>query len=199
MWADGVPLAQFEFVQGHIFFTVLHSFKSLLALSLSPLSLPFMFSLCPLALPMSLSLHLPLPLSRNTSPHSLSLASLPLSLLLPLPFSFPPSLSPALPLPSLSPPLSLPTYVSIRERSAYNNFTICTEEIAECLLIPWPNPMVEDMFLKIHATYFHACPSEELSDPPPGIVFALVMTPICLIPVMVMLVVLKTKDGDRSS
>ena len=157
-----------------------------------------MFSLCPLALPMSLSLHLPLPLSRNTSPLSLSLASLPLSLLLPLPFSFPPSLSPALPLPSL-PSLSPHLCLSIRERSAYNNFTICTEEIAECLLIPWPNPMVEDTFLKIHATYFHACPTEELSDPPPGIVFALVMTPICLIPVMVMLVVLKTKDGDGSS
>ncbi|CAL8265241.1 receptor activity-modifying protein 2 isoform X1 [Gadus morhua] len=84
-------------------------------------------------------------------------------------------------------------------RSAYNNFTTCTEEIAECLLIPWPNPMVEEMFLQIHGTYFHDCPTEELSDPPPAVVLALVMTPICLIPVMVVLVVLKTKNGDGSS
>ncbi|CAL8273295.1 unnamed protein product [Lota lota] len=84
-------------------------------------------------------------------------------------------------------------------RGAYNNFTICTEEMAECLLIPWPNPMVENMFLNIHSTYFRNCPTEELSDPPPGIVLALVMTPISLLPVMVVLVVLKTKNGDGSS
>ncbi|KAM4597845.1 receptor activity-modifying protein 2 isoform 2-T2 [Polymixia lowei] len=84
-------------------------------------------------------------------------------------------------------------------RSAYNNFTICTEEIAECLLIPWPNPLVEQTFVGIHSKFFQDCPTEELSDPPPGIVFALVMTPICLIPVMVVLVVLKTKNGHGSS
>ncbi|XP_056143682.1 receptor activity-modifying protein 2 isoform X2 [Lampris incognitus] len=83
--------------------------------------------------------------------------------------------------------------------SAYNIFTLCTEEISECLLIPWPNPLVEQTFVEIHAMYFQDCPTEELSDPPPGIVFALVMTPICLIPVMVVLVVLKTKNGDGSS
>ncbi|KAK0146966.1 Receptor activity-modifying protein 1 [Merluccius polli] len=84
-------------------------------------------------------------------------------------------------------------------RSPYNNFTLCTEQIAECLRIPWPNVMVEGIFLQIHAEYFQDCPTEELSDPPPSIVFALVMTPICLIPVMVVLVVLKTKNGDGSS
>ncbi|KAM6957152.1 receptor activity-modifying protein 2 [Aplochiton taeniatus] len=84
-------------------------------------------------------------------------------------------------------------------RSLYNKFTLCTEEIAECLLIPWPNPLVEQTFVEIHTSYFLDCPSEELTDPPPGVVFALVMTPICLIPVMVILVVLKTKNGDGSS
>uniref|UniRef100_A0A4W5K8Y1 Receptor (G protein-coupled) activity modifying protein 2 n=1 Tax=Hucho hucho TaxID=62062 RepID=A0A4W5K8Y1_9TELE len=81
----------------------------------------------------------------------------------------------------------------------YNTFTVCTEEIAECLLIPWPNRMVENKFVNIHSRFFPDCPNEALSDPPPSIVFALVMTPICLIPIMVVLVVLKTKNGDGSS
>lgn len=81
----------------------------------------------------------------------------------------------------------------------YSNLSMCTEEISDCLLIPWPNPLVEQTFVDIHSTYFKDCPTEELSDPPPAIVFALVITPICLIPVMVSLVVLKTKNGDGSS
>ncbi|KAL0992798.1 hypothetical protein UPYG_G00098580 [Umbra pygmaea] len=84
-------------------------------------------------------------------------------------------------------------------KSMYNTFTLCTEDIAECLGIPWPNWMVENTFVDIHSTFFLDCPNEALSDPPPSIVFALVMAPICLIPVMVVLVVLKTKNGDGSS
>ncbi|XP_070704068.1 receptor activity-modifying protein 2 isoform X2 [Pempheris klunzingeri] len=81
----------------------------------------------------------------------------------------------------------------------YSNLSLCTEEISDCLLIPWPNPLVEQTFVNIHSKFFKDCPSEELSDPPPVIVFALVITPICLIPIMVSLVVLKTKNGDGSS
>ncbi|XP_049924465.1 receptor activity-modifying protein 2 isoform X1 [Epinephelus moara] len=81
----------------------------------------------------------------------------------------------------------------------YSNLSQCTEEISDCLVIPWPNPLVEQTFLNIHSRFFKDCPSEELSDPPPVIIFALVITPICLIPVMVSLVVLKTKNGDGSS
>ncbi|XP_058625162.1 receptor activity-modifying protein 2 isoform X2 [Onychostoma macrolepis] len=84
-------------------------------------------------------------------------------------------------------------------KSAYNNFTVCTETVAECLLLPWPNQLVEHTFVNIHSTYFEECPTEALRDPPPSIILALVMTPICLIPVMVVLVVLKTKNGDRRS
>ncbi|KTF95017.1 hypothetical protein cypCar_00022158 [Cyprinus carpio] len=84
-------------------------------------------------------------------------------------------------------------------KSAYNNFTVCTESVADCLLIPWPNQLVENLFVDIHTTYFQECPTEALKDPPPSIILALVMTPICLIPVMVVLVVLKTKNGDRRS
>ncbi|XP_073351005.1 receptor activity-modifying protein 2 isoform X2 [Pagrus major] len=81
----------------------------------------------------------------------------------------------------------------------YSNLSTCTEEISDCLLIPWPNTLVEQTFVDIHSKFFKDCPSEELSDPPPLIIFALVITPICLIPVMVSLVVLKTKNGDGSS
>ncbi|XP_022595025.1 receptor activity-modifying protein 2 isoform X2 [Seriola dumerili] len=84
-------------------------------------------------------------------------------------------------------------------RGLYSNLSLCTEDISDCLLIPWPNPLVEETFVNIHAEFFKDCPTEELNDPPPVIVFALVITPICLIPVMVSLVVLKTKNGDGSS
>ncbi|XP_016341222.1 receptor activity-modifying protein 1-like [Sinocyclocheilus anshuiensis] len=84
-------------------------------------------------------------------------------------------------------------------KSAYNNFTVCTESVADCLLIPWPNQLVEHIFVNIHTSYFQECPTEALKDPPSSIILALVMTPICLIPVMVVLVVLKTKNGDRGS
>ncbi|XP_023119950.1 receptor activity-modifying protein 2 isoform X2 [Amphiprion ocellaris] len=83
--------------------------------------------------------------------------------------------------------------------SLYSNLSHCTEEISDCLLIPWPNPLVEMTFVDIHSRFFQDCPTEELSDPPPAIILALVITPICLIPVMVSLVVLKTKNGDGSS
>ncbi|XP_032393650.1 receptor activity-modifying protein 2 isoform X2 [Etheostoma spectabile] len=81
----------------------------------------------------------------------------------------------------------------------YSNLSLCTEEISDCLVIPWPNQLVEQTFVDIHSRFFKDCPTEQLSDPPPVIVFALVITPICLIPVMVSLVVLKTKNADGSS
>ncbi|XP_018557832.1 receptor activity-modifying protein 2 isoform X2 [Lates calcarifer] len=84
-------------------------------------------------------------------------------------------------------------------RASYSDLSLCTEEMSDCLFIPWPNPLVEDTFVNIHSKFFKDCPTEELSDPPPVIVFALVITPICLIPVMVSLVVFKTKNGDGSS
>ncbi|KAG7504707.1 receptor activity-modifying protein 2 isoform X1 [Solea senegalensis] len=84
-------------------------------------------------------------------------------------------------------------------RGLYSNLSHCTEKNSDCLLIPWPNQLVKETFVDIHYRFFKDCPSEELSDPPPVIVFALVITPICLIPAMVVLVVLKTKNGDGSS
>ncbi|KAM3597954.1 uncharacterized protein V6R79_011639 [Siganus canaliculatus] len=83
--------------------------------------------------------------------------------------------------------------------SLYSNLSLCTEDVSDCLLIPWPNPLVEQIFVEIHSRFFKDCPTEELNDPPPVIIFALVITPICLIPVMVSLVVLKTKNGDGST
>nr|XP_020463100.1 receptor activity-modifying protein 2 isoform X2 [Monopterus albus]XP_020463101.1 receptor activity-modifying protein 2 isoform X2 [Monopterus albus]XP_020463103.1 receptor activity-modifying protein 2 isoform X2 [Monopterus albus] len=84
-------------------------------------------------------------------------------------------------------------------RGLYSNLSLCTERMSDCLQIPWPNPLVEQTFVNIHSKYFKDCPAEELSDPPSVVIFALVVTPICLIPIMVSLVVLKTKNGDGSS
>ncbi|XP_005920386.2 receptor activity-modifying protein 2 isoform X1 [Haplochromis burtoni] len=83
--------------------------------------------------------------------------------------------------------------------SWYSNLSTCTEDICDLYFIPWPNRVVEQTFLDIHSLFFKDCPTDELSDPPPAIMFALVITPICLIPVMVSLVVLKTKNGDGNS
>ncbi|XP_031585772.1 receptor activity-modifying protein 2 [Oreochromis aureus] len=83
--------------------------------------------------------------------------------------------------------------------SWYSNLSMCTEVICDSSSIPWPNRVVEQTFLDIHSRFFKDCPTDELSDPPPAIMFALVITPICLIPVMVSLVVLKTKNGDGNS
>nr|XP_023691469.1 receptor activity-modifying protein 1-like isoform X2 [Paramormyrops kingsleyae] len=84
-------------------------------------------------------------------------------------------------------------------KRSYTEFTMCTELYADSLRVPWPNQLVEDTFVWIHAKYFQDCLVTELYDPPPSIIFVLVMTPICLIPVMVTLVVLKTKNGDSTS
>ncbi|XP_061557453.1 receptor activity-modifying protein 2 isoform X3 [Phycodurus eques] len=66
----------------------------------------------------------------------------------------------------------------------YSNLSLCTENISDCLSIPWPNPLVEQTFVDIHHKFFKDCPMEELSDPAPPIIFALVITPILLIPIM---------------
>ncbi|XP_048846298.1 receptor activity-modifying protein 2 isoform X2 [Brienomyrus brachyistius] len=84
-------------------------------------------------------------------------------------------------------------------KRSYTEFTMCTELYADSLRVPWPNQLVEDIFVEIHATFFQDCLVTELYDPPPSIIFVLVMTPICLIPIMVTLVVLKTKNGDSTS
>ncbi|XP_036409172.1 receptor activity-modifying protein 1-like [Megalops cyprinoides] len=79
-------------------------------------------------------------------------------------------------------------------KSPYNTFTLCSEDMADCLHIPWPNQLVEETFVYIHSMYFRDCPLEVLPDAPPSVIFTLVITPICLIPVMVILVMLKTSS-----
>uniref|UniRef100_A0AAY5F073 Folate receptor-like domain-containing protein n=1 Tax=Electrophorus electricus TaxID=8005 RepID=A0AAY5F073_ELEEL len=58
-------------------------------------------------------------------------------------------------------------------KSTYNTYTECTEKYAECLLLPWPNRVVEEKFVEIHSKYFQECPTETLRDPPPNVVLAL--------------------------
>ena len=50
----------------------------------------------------------------------------------------------------------------------YNTFTMCTEEIAECLLIPWPNRMVENEFVNIHSRFSRTVPTRGWATPPPA-------------------------------
>ncbi|XP_033911363.1 receptor activity-modifying protein 2 isoform X1 [Acipenser ruthenus] len=84
--------------------------------------------------------------------------------------------------------------------SLYSNFTLCTERMADCLGIPWPNKLIEDYFVHLHSKYFKYCDFFNVyRDPPEKIVLALILTPISIIPLMVAVVVWKTKNGKPSS
>ncbi|KAK6473210.1 receptor activity-modifying protein 1-like isoform X1 [Huso huso] len=84
--------------------------------------------------------------------------------------------------------------------SLYSNFTQCTERKADCLSIPWPNNLIENHFVLLHSKYFNNCNFFNVyRDPPEKIVLALILTPISIIPLMVALVVWKTKNCKPGS
>lgn len=61
--------------------------------------------------------------------------------------------------------------------------------------------MAENYILWSHRLYFLNCTLERplLLDPPENILLTLIITPICLIPLLVTLVVLKSKDGEMQA
>lgn len=77
----------------------------------------------------------------------------------------------------------------------YNNMTLCLERLSRLIGCHYPNPDIEDFFLHVHSLYFHSCSKEELLlvDPPSGLVIALTLIPVSLIPILVYLVVWKSK------
>ncbi|XP_013928113.1 PREDICTED: receptor activity-modifying protein 2 [Thamnophis sirtalis] len=80
----------------------------------------------------------------------------------------------------------------------YSHLTDCLENEADKLLINYPNSMAEEYIIISHHEYFLNCTlqNQPLKDPPENILLALIITPICLIPFLVALVVLKSKDGE---
>ncbi|XP_033974755.1 receptor activity-modifying protein 3-like isoform X2 [Trematomus bernacchii] len=78
----------------------------------------------------------------------------------------------------------------------YNDLTNCLEWLVGLMRCYYPNPTIEEFFLTIHTMYFNNCSVEiplELEDAPQGVVIALTLIPVSLIPVLVYLVVFKSK------
>ncbi|KAK1882058.1 Receptor activity-modifying protein 1 [Dissostichus eleginoides] len=80
----------------------------------------------------------------------------------------------------------------------YNDLTTCLEQLIDFMDCYYPNPTIEELFLTIHTMYFNNCSMEipledPLEDAPQGVVIALTLIPVSLIPVLVYLVVFKSK------
>ncbi|XP_015282088.1 PREDICTED: receptor activity-modifying protein 2 [Gekko japonicus] len=83
----------------------------------------------------------------------------------------------------------------------YAILTHCLEEWADNLEYGYPNALAEGYVVWGHRTYFLNCTLERplLLDPPENVLLTLILTPICLIPLLVTLVVLKSKDGEMQA
>ncbi|XP_022598021.1 receptor activity-modifying protein 1-like [Seriola dumerili] len=77
----------------------------------------------------------------------------------------------------------------------YSEVTYCLEKLSGLVGCYYPNPDTQDFFLHIHSYYFQNCTSDELplEDAPHGLVMALTLIPVSLIPILVYLVVWKSK------
>ncbi|XP_039644562.1 receptor activity-modifying protein 2-like isoform X2 [Perca fluviatilis] len=76
----------------------------------------------------------------------------------------------------------------------YNNMTVCLERLSNMVGCYYPNPTIQDFFLYIHSNYFVNCSKEDvlLEDAPQGMVIALTLIPVSLIPLLVYMVVWKS-------
>ncbi|XP_053122310.1 receptor activity-modifying protein 2 [Hemicordylus capensis] len=79
----------------------------------------------------------------------------------------------------------------------YGGLRLCLEHWADKMKYSYPNAFAENYTVSSHHIYFHNC--IEFLDPPESILLPLIITPICLIPFLVTLVVLKSKDGKMQS
>ncbi|KAG7282783.1 hypothetical protein CRUP_029991 [Coryphaenoides rupestris] len=80
----------------------------------------------------------------------------------------------------------------------YSSLTHCMEQLSMLMGCFYPNPSVQDFFLRMHAQFFLSCPEEELllSDAPHGVVMVLTLVPVTLIPLLVYLVVWKSNGRE---
>ncbi|XP_042333068.1 receptor activity-modifying protein 2 [Sceloporus undulatus] len=83
----------------------------------------------------------------------------------------------------------------------YSGLRSCLESNADRLNCSFPNAVAEEYIIFSHRLYFLNCTLEHppLLDPPENILLPLIITPICLIPLLVTVVVLKSKDGETQA
>ncbi|KAK1160299.1 receptor activity-modifying protein 2-like [Acipenser oxyrinchus oxyrinchus] len=77
----------------------------------------------------------------------------------------------------------------------YSDMSECVEHLSEFTGCYFPNMIVENFFVQIHSQYFSNCTTEEAvyADPQDELVLVLTITPVCIIPILVSLVVWKSK------
>lgn len=80
----------------------------------------------------------------------------------------------------------------------YNNLTSCMEQLCAFVQCFYPNPSVQDFFLRVHSQFFVSCSEEELllTDAPHGVVVVLTLVPVTLIPLLVYLVVWRSNGRE---
>ncbi|XP_062848765.1 receptor activity-modifying protein 1-like isoform X2 [Trichomycterus rosablanca] len=85
--------------------------------------------------------------------------------------------------------------------SAYNNLTVCLEQLAGYAKCYYPNAVVQDLFVKVHKQYFSSCGTREdaLPDAPPGVVLILTLLPVSIIPILVYMVIWKSSMPSSTS
>uniref|UniRef100_A0A8C3SRR9 Receptor activity modifying protein 2 n=1 Tax=Chelydra serpentina TaxID=8475 RepID=A0A8C3SRR9_CHESE len=83
----------------------------------------------------------------------------------------------------------------------YSDLRHCLETFAEKQNYGYPNSIAEECIVQSHRTYFLNCTQEHpvFFDPPEDVLLILILTPICLIPFLVTLVVWRSKDGKMQS
>ncbi|NXX79220.1 RAMP2 protein, partial [Urocolius indicus] len=79
----------------------------------------------------------------------------------------------------------------------YSLLQACLEDWADQLRYGYPNALAEQYIFQSHQRYFHNCTVEHqvYFDPPEDVLLAMIITPICLIPFLVTLVIWRSKDG----
>ncbi|XP_006021011.1 receptor activity-modifying protein 2 [Alligator sinensis] len=83
----------------------------------------------------------------------------------------------------------------------YSILRYCLENWADKIKYGYPNSVAEKYIFQSHHTYFFNCTLERpmYFDPPEDVLLAMIITPICLIPFLVALVVWRSKDGKMQS
>ncbi|XP_063816112.1 receptor activity-modifying protein 2 isoform X2 [Pseudophryne corroboree] len=81
--------------------------------------------------------------------------------------------------------------------SFYSTLQFCIELGAEDGNIPYPNEVSHAIFMDVHREFFANCTllSYEFTDPPDPVLLALIFAPICIIPFLVTLVVVKSNTS----
>ncbi|XP_053555429.1 receptor activity-modifying protein 2 isoform X2 [Bombina bombina] len=83
----------------------------------------------------------------------------------------------------------------------YSILQKCLEDLSDKFKLHFPNEIADNIILDVHRYFFLNCTllSEELMDPPEHVLLALIISPICLIPFLVTLVVCKSKTSKSQT